>query len=71
MAPPFELSKDGIESQFATNHFAHFVLTMKLLPVLIKTAPSRIVNLSSVAHEMANSGIKMDDLNLVSSYAPW
>ncbi|CAK4217044.1 unnamed protein product [Aphanomyces euteiches] len=32
MAPPFELSDDGIESQFATNHVAHMALTHAFFP---------------------------------------
>ncbi|KAJ1553574.1 hypothetical protein HK405_007525 [Cladochytrium tenue] len=34
MARPFELSRDGIESQFATYHVAHFRLATRLLPAL-------------------------------------
>ncbi|KAJ3063607.1 hypothetical protein HDU98_000581 [Podochytrium sp. JEL0797] len=64
---PFSLSKQGIESQFATNHFAHVVLTAKLLPALEKAQPSRVVVLSSMSHSAnlpSNGGIvfeKVDD----------
>ena len=48
---PFALSKDGIESQFATNHLGHFYFTQLLIPLLLKSdRVPRIVNVSSVAH---------------------
>ncbi|KAG2219481.1 hypothetical protein INT45_010401 [Circinella minor] len=50
MSCPYGLSEDGIETQFATNHVGHYYLTMQLLPILIKSGPSRIVNVSSMAH---------------------
>ncbi|KAH9188870.1 hypothetical protein AeNC1_009150 [Aphanomyces euteiches] len=50
MAPPFELSEDGIESHFATNHVGHHALTTGLLPILDASAPSRVVVVSSHAH---------------------
>ncbi|KAI8891607.1 hypothetical protein BC833DRAFT_533821 [Globomyces pollinis-pini] len=63
MHAPWSLSKQGIESQFATNHFATTVLTMKLLPALADR--SRIVTLSSIAHYSAipSGGIAYDKLN--------
>jgi NAD(P)-dependent dehydrogenase (short-subunit alcohol dehydrogenase family) len=70
MACPFAVSKDDIESQMATNHFSHAVLTNKLLPVLIKSQPSRIVVLSSLAHTMV-SEISYKNLMDEKVYVPW
>ncbi|KAG9404581.1 hypothetical protein AC1031_004782 [Aphanomyces cochlioides] len=72
MAPPFELSDDGIESQFATNHVAHMALTTRLLPILEASAPSRIVVVSSSAHTWAPSvGINFDTINDSGAYSRW
>ncbi len=43
-----ELSKDGIELRFAVNYLSHFLLTYMLLPLIRSSAPSRIVNVSSI-----------------------
>ncbi len=51
---------DGLEMTFAVNHLAPFVLTDELLPLLIRSAPSRIINVASEAHRRA--GINFDDL---------
>jgi len=49
MAVPFELTKDGYESQIGVNYLGHFRLTAYLFDLLNQNA--RIVNLSSVAHK--------------------
>ncbi|KAH8325219.1 hypothetical protein KR074_012217 [Drosophila pseudoananassae] len=67
MHTPKTLTKDGFELQLGVNHIGHFLLTHLLLDVLKKTAPSRIVNVSSVSHERGT--IKMDDLNSEKSYS--
>jgi NAD(P)-dependent dehydrogenase (short-subunit alcohol dehydrogenase family) len=43
-------TKDGFETTFEVNYLAPFLLTNLLLPLLRSSAPSRIVNVSSVAH---------------------
>ncbi|KAG0021602.1 hypothetical protein BGZ81_008845 [Podila clonocystis] len=53
---PFALSVDSIEQQFAVNHVGHFVFTMGLLQRIKESQPSRIVVLSSLAHESHPSG---------------
>jgi NAD(P)-dependent dehydrogenase (short-subunit alcohol dehydrogenase family) len=64
MAPPFALTKDGIETQFGTNHVGHHLFTRELLDVLKNTETPRVVNLSSVAHKWhPKEGIAFDDIN--------
>ena len=48
--PNFSLSADGLEMHFAVNHLGHFYLVQLLHEILLDTAPSRIVVLSSEAH---------------------
>lgn len=53
MAVPFAKTVDGNERQFATNHLGHFALTATLFPMLKQSTPSRVVNVSSIAHKNA------------------
>ena len=62
-----QLSKEGIELQFAVNHLAHFLLTHLLFPSLQKSPESRIVNISSANH--FRGAMHFDDLNLSNNYA--
>jgi NAD(P)-dependent dehydrogenase (short-subunit alcohol dehydrogenase family) len=41
-------SADGYELRFAVNYLAAFLLTQHLVPLLFKSAPARIVNVSSL-----------------------
>ncbi|CAH0562520.1 unnamed protein product [Brassicogethes aeneus] len=61
MMCPESRTEEGYEMQFGTNHLGHFLLTMLLLPKIIKSAPARIVNVSSLAHEMGSVDFK--DIN--------
>ena len=70
MIPPYGKTVDGFESQFGTNHLGHFALTAQLFELLKITANSRIVNVSSTAHNMGN--INFDDLGWESrKYTAW
>ncbi|KAM7531833.1 hypothetical protein LguiB_035243 [Lonicera macranthoides] len=72
---PYQLSEDGIEIQFATNHLGHFLLTNLLLDKMKETAKAsgiegRIVNLSSIAHQHTYfGGISFDRINDPKSYS--
>ena len=59
MACPETRIGDGWESQFATNHIGHFVLTNELTPYLKNAGGARVVCLSSTAHRI--SPIRWDD----------
>ncbi|XP_065862939.1 short-chain dehydrogenase TIC 32, chloroplastic-like [Euphorbia lathyris] len=72
--PPFTLSEDNIELQFATNHVGHFLLTDLLLETMKNTAQEsnhegRIVIVSSVGHRHGyQEGIRFDKINDQSGY---
>ena len=51
-------SEDGIEMNFAVNHLAPFLLTYLLLDIIRKSAPARIVNVSSSAHKQAKMNLE-------------
>jgi len=55
-----EITPDGLERQFEVNYLSGFLLTHLLLDLLKRSAPSRIVNVSSSAH--GPSAIHFDDL---------
>lgn len=62
-----QLTADGIEATFALDHLAYFLLTTELLDLLRATAPSRVVNTTSV---VASRGrIDFDDLQLARGYS--
>jgi retinol dehydrogenase 12 len=55
-----EETVDGIEKTLALNHLAYFLLTLLLLDTLKASAPARVVNVASHAHEMVD-GFNFDD----------
>ena len=73
MGPDFALSIEGIESQMATNHIGHFLLTALLWPKL-DAAAGRVVSISSVVHRKGHLGsASVDELRGAdeSSYDRW
>ncbi|KAF2446468.1 NAD(P)-binding protein [Karstenula rhodostoma CBS 690.94] len=72
MATPYALTSDGIESQFATNHIAHFLFTQLIMPkILASTSGARVVNLSSSGYK--GGPVRFDDYNFEDgkSYDKW
>jgi NAD(P)-dependent dehydrogenase (short-subunit alcohol dehydrogenase family) len=59
----------GFEQTFGVNHLGHFLLTGLLLARLTESAPSRIINLTSVGHHAAWRGMRFDDLQSEKRYA--
>ncbi|MEH6583576.1 MAG: oxidoreductase [Halioglobus sp.] len=67
MVPPYELTRDGFESQFGVNHLGPFALTSLLLDKLRDNAGARIVSTSSIAHKRGK--IHFDDIGAEKKYS--
>jgi NAD(P)-dependent dehydrogenase (short-subunit alcohol dehydrogenase family) len=59
-------SRDGYELRFAVNYLSHYLLTRSLLPLIVASAPARIVNVSSGGQ----APIDFDDVMLERDYDP-
>ncbi|KAL3944914.1 MAG: hypothetical protein SGBAC_001005 [Bacillariaceae sp.] len=76
--PERQLTKDGYERTFQSNHLGHFVLTAGLFPYLSRNG-STVVNVSSEAYNFASQttesgggrGLDMKNLNGEVQYGPW
>jgi retinol dehydrogenase 12 len=60
------LTADGIETQWALNHLAPFLLTLELLPLLEKAPAGRVVTVSSDSHRAGR--MNWNDLQLRRCY---
>lgn len=61
------LSSDNVELTFATNYLGPFLLTTLLLDLLKKSAPSRIINVSSMVYALGK--IEFGNLNSEINYS--
>jgi NAD(P)-dependent dehydrogenase (short-subunit alcohol dehydrogenase family) len=67
--PTRELTEDGFERQFGTNHLGHFALTGLLMAPLLGAPAPRVVTVASLAHR--NGKIEFDNLQSERKYVPW
>jgi NAD(P)-dependent dehydrogenase (short-subunit alcohol dehydrogenase family) len=61
------VTADNLETTFATNHMAYFVLTLGLAKSLFAAAPARVVSTASDAHK--GYTLQFDDLQATSGYS--
>ncbi len=62
-----QVTGEGLERTFATNHLSMFLLTGLLRDLLVASAPARVVNVSSDAHR--GGRIDLDDLQSARRYS--
>jgi retinol dehydrogenase-14 len=68
------VTTDGLENTFALNHLGYFLLTNLLLDLVVKSAPARIVVVSSTGHyrgtmNLDDLGFEKGGYNLMAAYA--
>lgn len=68
MWTPRQLTADGFELQFGTNHLGHFAFTGLLLEHLLPVRGSRVVTVSSLGHRL-RAAIHFDDLQWERGYS--
>ncbi|KAH7669253.1 Short-chain dehydrogenase/reductase SDR protein [Dioscorea alata] len=61
---PQRFSKDGYEEHLQVNHLAPALLSLLLLPSLIRGSPSRIINVNSIMHSVGC--VDTEDMNVTS-----
>lgn len=59
-------TKEGIETHLGVNHMGHFLLTNLLLDSLKKSAPSRIINVTTLKH--GSTELNKQDINSATLY---
>lgn len=59
-----KFSAEGYEMHFAVNYLAHYLLTKRLLPLIVASAPARIINVSSGSQ----TAIDFDDVMMTKGY---
>ncbi|KAL2085670.1 hypothetical protein ACEWY4_018990 [Coilia grayii] len=67
MVCPYGKTADGFEMQIGVNHMGPFLLTHLLLDLIKKSAPGRIITVSSVAHKYGS--INLEDINSEKNYS--
>ncbi|XP_020586085.1 retinol dehydrogenase 12-like isoform X2 [Phalaenopsis equestris] len=63
-AEPQRFSKDGFEQHMQVNHLAPALLSMLLIPSLLRGSPSRIINVNSIMHVVGF--VNPEDMNITS-----
>ncbi|XP_024361346.1 dehydrogenase/reductase SDR family member FEY isoform X2 [Physcomitrium patens] len=63
------LSRDGYEHHMQVNHLAPALLSLLMLPSLLRGSPSRVVMVNSVVHHIGH--LDADDLNLSGNKKRW
>ena len=60
---------DGLEWTFGVNHVGPFLLTRLLADLLVASAPSRVISVSSEVHRSAKQGLDMADLQMTRGWS--
>ena len=63
------LTEDGFELTMAVNHFAPFLLTHALLPLLTAAPAGRVITVSSIAHESGR--LHLNDLSFARGFSSY
>jgi NAD(P)-dependent dehydrogenase (short-subunit alcohol dehydrogenase family) len=63
-----QLTAQGFEYSMGVMHLGPFYLTRQLLARLQRSAPARIINVTSMGHHFAKNGMRFDDLQSEKKY---
>lgn len=68
MTTELKQTQDGFEKQIGVNYLGHFLLTMKLLPVIKQSDAGRIINLASMMHILGTIDVNQFRADQVKKY---